>query len=48
MVLTVVLAMLLDTAVVISGKMLTPWTRASRPGRKNTVRHLTAPAEVRP
>ncbi|ALV39839.1 ABC transporter permease [Pseudarthrobacter sulfonivorans] len=48
MVLTVVLAMLLDTAVVISGQMFTPWTRARRPGRENTVRHIAAPAEVRP
>jgi osmoprotectant transport system permease protein len=48
MVLTVILAMLLDTAVVISGQMLTPWTRASRPGRESAARHLTPPAEVRP
>lgn len=48
MVLTVGLAMLLDTAVVISGHMLTPWTRAGRPGRGNTASHLIAPAEVSP
>jgi hypothetical protein len=48
MVLTVVLAMLLDTAVVIAGRILTPWTRASGPGRENADRHLTASAEVRP
>jgi osmoprotectant transport system permease protein len=48
MVLTVVLAMLLDTIVVAAGQMLTPWTRAGRPGRKNTAKRLTAPEEVRP
>ncbi|MDQ0000615.1 osmoprotectant transport system permease protein [Pseudarthrobacter sulfonivorans] len=46
MVLTVVLAMLLDTAVVVSGQMFSPWMRARRPGRENSVRHITATAEV--
>ena len=46
MVLTVVLAMLLDTVVVIAGRILTPWTRASHPGREKADRHLTASAEV--
>jgi osmoprotectant transport system permease protein len=48
MVLTVVLAMLLDTVVAIAGRILTPWTRARRPGRENADRHLTASAEVQP
>jgi osmoprotectant transport system permease protein len=46
MMLTIVLAMLLDAVVVIVGRVLTPWTRASRPGGEKAVRYLTASAEV--
>lgn len=45
-VLTVAVAMLLDMVVVIAGRVLTPWTRAERPGPKLARRHLSVPAEA--
>lgn len=45
-VLTVAVAMLLDMVVVIAGRVLTPWTRAVRPGPRLARRHLSAPAEA--
>jgi osmoprotectant transport system permease protein len=47
MVLTVFLAMLLDAVVVMAGRMLSPWTRANIPVRKNEAIHVAAAAEVR-
>jgi osmoprotectant transport system permease protein len=47
-VLTVVLAMLLDAVVVVAGRILTPWTRAISPGSKSADRHPAAAEGVRP
>lgn len=43
-VLTVIMAMLLDAVVVIAGRMLAPWSRATR---AQGVRQIAVPAEVR-
>jgi len=48
MVLTVLLAMLLDAVVVMAGRMLTPWTLADIPARKREARCVAAAAEVHP
>jgi osmoprotectant transport system permease protein len=47
-VLTVVLAMLLDAVVVVAGRILTPWTRANSPGGKSADTRPVGAEEVRP
>lgn len=47
-VLTVVLAMLLDAVVVVAGRILTPWTRANSPGRKSADTRPAGAEEVCP